>query len=154
MFSHAHSTRLVTALLACSLLTTGCYSRVPIRPSELPKLNGSFQEAQAVGPNATLVIQSVRQVEGEDGRLVEFQGEHDVIVTLQDGSKTTYKHPVLVSEESGVLTIRSGNLTEARVPLAAIKRVEATEYDTVKTILATLGATVGGSVLALIVLFT
>jgi hypothetical protein len=147
MFSHAHSTRLVTALLACSLLTTGCYSHVPIRPGELPKLNGAFQDTQSAGGNTTLVIRSVRQVEGEDGKMVELKGEHDVILTLKDGSKTTYDHPVAVSEEAGVLTIRSANHPEAQVPLDGIKRVEVTNYDRLTSTLVMVGAALGGGFL-------
>ena len=153
MRPHARTSRLVPLLVACSLLTTGCYSHVPIRPSELPKLNGDFATAQAVGVNTTLHTFSVAQVQGEDGRMVELKGEHDVIITLKNGTTTKYGHPVSVSEEGGAFVIRSANQAEVRVPLDDIQRVEVTNYNGIATTFIAVGVGVVASLVVFAVVF-
>jgi hypothetical protein len=139
--------RFVPVLVACSLLTTGCFTYVPIRPTELPKLNGSFQSSESVGANTTLVTRSVAQVEGEDGKMVELRGQHDVVVTLKDGTKTTYEHPVSASEQDGALVIKSGNLPEARIPLDSIQRVAIPKQNRAVAVVTLVGVGIVGALL-------
>lgn len=127
-------------VLASSVLLQGCHAHTPIRPTELPKLNGSFGDTQR-GAGAVLTTRTVTHVQGEDGRMVELKGEYDVVMTLKDGRKVEFEHPVLSAVEGQKLRIRSGNRPEASVLVDDISHIEIVNFDGVAT------SVVGGLIL-------
>lgn len=83
----------------------GCHNMVQIRPSELPRLNDSYQRQIGVdtgnpfstsGPRipTPIVESSTRHVEAPDGRMVEIEGRYNARITLDGGESWRFNHPV------------------------------------------------------------
>jgi len=111
-------------LSSFSLLSTGCYEHIGIRPSELPKMNGAFVTSQSTGSNSVLVTQSVVHVEKEDGRIEEIKGEYDIIVTNSVGNKFKFQHPIIVESLPDGYLIKGANRSPETFKVREIKKVE------------------------------
>jgi hypothetical protein len=137
----------IALLLAFGAVTTGCYKEIGIRPSELPKLNGGFVGTATEAQGKNVVVASVSHVEGEDGRMFEVEGEHDVIVTLKDGRKVRFNHPTSVAHDDGAYTFRGGNRPPEVFGEQEIQRTDVTQVDRTKSLLIVLPACVIGALL-------
>jgi hypothetical protein len=118
--------RATAGLLALAMLLGGCYSWTAIKPTELPKINGT----PTVLPDNTggqVRIVNDAQVETADGRLVEIRGRSDVRVQLKDTTLMSFEHPIRSSVENQSLTIMSANHPKTTMPLANIQSVEVSQ---------------------------
>ncbi len=155
-----------TSLLSCALLSLanlGCHDWVAIRPTELPRLNGSTAvqvgTTTQYGPNgttSTAPVMAVSQtaVEGPDGRMVQINGSFDARV-VSGGEERTFDGPV-VSElqlEGRQLNIRSANYAPVDIPISAVDSVEVSQFNAVKTSLLSGGlGIIGGTLIAIVLL--
>ncbi|HEY6559111.1 MAG TPA: hypothetical protein VI072_17625 [Polyangiaceae bacterium] len=91
-------------------------------------------------------------VERTDGTLYEVQGEFDALVHAR-GVKYQFLHPVNSELRGNTLVVRSSNRAATPSPLHDVQRVEVTQPDTAKTVLAVIAVAVvigGGGTYALI----
>ena len=107
------ASRSLVALVTSLSLLAGCYSYnyTAIKPTELPKLNGSSYGQVAGGA-----------VETPEGRLVEINGSFDVVIDTNQG-EWTFEHPVGAGIEGDALVVKSSNQNPARIPLSQINSV-------------------------------
>jgi hypothetical protein len=141
----------VCAAVIMSLLAqSGCYDWEMVRPTEVPKLNGSFATPIGQSGNATVVAVRVADVEREDGTLVRIRGDYDLRVELKDGTAMTFSNPVRTESSGDDLLVRGGNRAETRIPLKDIAHASVSQLAPGKTAALTIvltlvaaGATVG-----------
>jgi hypothetical protein len=134
-------------LLVATLLSSGCYSWAAIKPTELPKLNGSSTTSTAGGGH-TLVLQTVAQVEAPDGRIVEVKGESDArVTTVKPPQVLSFEHPVVANLTDDSLIVQAGNVGKTTIPLSRIESVEISQLERGQTALA---ATVVGLLVSVV----
>lgn len=130
------------------LLAAGCHTTHAIRPSELPKLNGSH--AGETGHRRGRVVEveqpSRRVLVTPDGRTVEVEGEVDATVILVDGRRFDFEHPVLAEIAGDKLTVRGSNQA-FQFDQANISGAEVAEFNSRKTNAIAVTLTVAGSIL-------
>jgi hypothetical protein len=115
-------------------LTGGCYRWEVIRPTELPKLNGSSQTLVGTSGHTYAALATIAHVERPDGTMAEIKGRFDARVTVA-GQTQEFEHPVDAALEGGDLKVRSSSRPPAAIPLQRIERLEVSQYDNTKTIL-------------------
>jgi hypothetical protein len=115
--------RLLCLILAVSLTTSGCYSWVDVKPTELPKLNGGGNVASGFMGE----VEEVHKVEQSDGRMAEIRGSYDVRLTGTNGSELDFSHPVVATVAGDALTLRSENRAATNIPLADIQTAEVSQ---------------------------
>ena len=143
--------RPVSQLLLVSLLFSGCYSWSAIKPTELPKLNGASNSLNNTSGGTVRII-TVAHLEAPDGRLVQIKGESDARISTGGALPISFTHPVRASVEGQDLIVQSANNPRTQIPLAQVKSVEVSQYDTVKSTLAMILLSSAGA--ALIILAT
>jgi hypothetical protein len=117
------------------MLSSGCYQWELIKPTELPKLNGSFATPVGHVGNANVVAFRVADVEREDGTLVQIKGNFDLKVTRENDEEVEFDHPVAAQIDGDDLVVRGGNRSKTNIPLTEIKHAEVSQFDS--------GATMG-----------
>jgi len=138
--------------------TAGCLRWVEIKPTELPKLNGSYARNVEAVPTPTgtqmVVERTVAHVERPDGTLVEISGRFHADVTTSVGS-LRFEHPVNSQLQNDVLVVQGGNRAQTPIPLGDITAVQVSRPSPGRTILAVvLGVGGGLLLLALAAAFT
>jgi hypothetical protein len=126
------------------MLSSGCYDWEFVKPTELPKLNGSFATPVGHEGNTTVVAVRVADVEREDGTLAQIKGKFDLKVVGQDDSEVEFVHPVAAQIDGDELVLRGGNRSKTRIPLDDIKHAEISQLNPG----ATAGAAISVSLLA------
>jgi hypothetical protein len=130
------------------MLSSGCYDWELIKPTELPKLNGSFSTPIGRAGNATVVAVRVADVEREDGTLTQIKGNFDLKVTRENDDVVEFEHPVLAEIDGDDLVVRGGNRAKTHIPLVEIKHSEVSQLDVGgTTAAAVICSVVGGLVL-------
>ena len=136
------------AMSVCvAMLNLGCTNWVAIRPSELPRLNGST----AVRAGTTYDLEPIMliaetSVETPEGTLVTIRGDFDA--SIQYHGRTILAEDPVISEVTGsYLQVRAGNLRQTRMTLAEITSVEVLQAAGTKTYLLTVGLILLGSML-------
>jgi len=116
--------RLLITVSLVVLFLAGCLRHTPIKPSELPKLNGP-SVGTVVGGRApgTVVAVATRTVEKPNGQLVEIRGEFELVVTTRNG-KLTFGKPVMSEITDGRLTVRSGNRSPWSAPIDSVQSAQ------------------------------
>lgn len=116
--------RVLAGFLIFTLSLAGCVSTTAIKPTELPKL--SAPQTVLTSPDGRhMETERVVQLETPDGRLAEIKGEADVRLQLKDTNWMHFKHPIRSSVDNNqALTIMSGNLPKATIPLGNIEKAE------------------------------
>jgi hypothetical protein len=134
-------------------LSVACSTYIPIKPTDLPKLNNSFV-APATAGNGQLVAVRVAQVEAPDGKLVEVKGDFDVRITLRDGRELEVTHPVRarLDASGSAIAIAGGNRAEGLISLDRISTVEVSQPDVGGSAVAGVLIGVGASVGALLII--
>jgi hypothetical protein len=110
-------------LVVLGLMVSGCVNCKEIMPTELPKLNNSF-EKPIDSEDGRLVAVRVASVQTPSGHLIQVKGEYDVCVTLVSGDDRTFRHPVVARLEGDVLLIESRNWKPKTYDLSAVQSVE------------------------------
>jgi len=108
----------VAVSMSLAVLTTmaGCHSWVPIRPTELPKLNGTSA-----------------QVQQPDGTPVDVVEPFDASVTMRSLLPLQFNHPVRSTVEGKDLVVQGANRGRTAFPLQEVTSVEVSQPDPVKT---------------------
>lgn len=122
-----------------------------VRPTELPRLNGS--SVTHVGHTGTANVYAVTEVhlQAPDGRMVEVQGEAGIGIDAHGGSMI-FRHPVESRLEGDSIVIRSANHPETRLRLNEIDAAYARTRSRWNGVLGGLGGAVGGALLGLIII--
>jgi hypothetical protein len=124
--------------IAIAMSLTGCYSWVDIKPSEAPKLNGSYSRVtgsvSTPSGTVTTVERTVAHVETPDGTLTEITGDFDARLTTNRGT-FTFEHPVNAEMEEDELWMRSSNRPPTRFALREVQSVEVSQYDPTASVL-------------------
>ncbi len=131
----SRSMRILSVIVATSFAATGCFRVDAIKPTELPKLNGSNVRNLGQTGNVQLIGITVTPVERIDGRTVEIKGNYDASIVRNDGRTLSFEHPVLSEIVNNTLTVKGSNRGVASWPLADVSRVDVQTYDATKTIL-------------------
>lgn len=143
------------AFVTLAVAASGCTKWETVKPTELPKLNGSTSVhvgSRMVGEQRTDVIAvSVAHVEKPDGTLVKIEGEFDARVTESSGEAAHFRYPVLSSVSDADLTVQGSNRGKTDFELDQVERVEVSQPDQTATFFATLG--ISAAVVGLIALF-
>ncbi len=149
--------------LATASGLSGCYNRYDVVPTELVKL-GNAQSAIVTGVTGSTyvhtgrhsgyvtptygtakVVSEVKLVRA-DGGVIQVRGDADV--EMRSGQRyVRFRSPVMAEIQGENLIVRGGNGGEA-FPLRDIQRATVVEFAPGKTMLATMGITMG-SVLVL-----
>jgi hypothetical protein len=118
--------RAFAGLVALAMLVSGCYAWTAIKPTELPKINGTptFLPDRTGGQ---VRIVTMAQVETPDGRLAEIKGESNAPIQLKDGTGVFFEHPLRSSIEDQSLIIMSGNHPKTTIPLANIQSLDVSQ---------------------------
>jgi hypothetical protein len=111
------------------MLSSGCYDWELIKPTELPKLNGSFSTPIGHAGNTTVVAVRVADVEREDGTLTQIKGNFDLKVTRENDDVVEFEHPVLAEIDDDDLVVRGGNRAKTHIPLTEIKHAEVSQLN-------------------------
>jgi hypothetical protein len=153
MSSSSWRPRFVCVVLVCSTAaaSTGCYTQRSVRPSEVPKLDGSYRDP-AAGPTAPPVGNTTRLIEGADGRMLEVDGDQDLTVTMTDGKVLVFLPPLRVQDDVGDLIIRSTNRPATRLARADIKKVTVSQRDVGSTVAVSVAGALAGFGLMILVL--
>lgn len=136
------------------ILLLGCYSTVPIRPSEVPKMNGMYvsygQGATLSGSGGGVPTVTISTVElgrssvdfvEPDGAVETVPGYADLIVAT--AARTyRFKEPVKVEDEGDRFMLRSSSRT-GEIVKSDIRSTELRQLDRVKTVIAASLAAVG-----------
>ena len=139
------------ALIAAPILL-GCHTWVAIKPSELPRLNGSTEQVVSRSANSRVVAITTTPVERPDGRLVEIRGNYDVRIE-SGGRSQEVGSPVLAELEGDHLIVRGSNMPRSRIPLSNIDNLEVSQFQRARTVLLTTGiAMVGAAIVTAVVL--
>jgi hypothetical protein len=130
-------------VVVVAALAAGCFSLHPVRPEQLPRVNGSYIETMSIpmvsaGGQLTSIegirSQSERTFDRPDGGTVTLKGRLGVDLTTTAGRRYRFDHPVVASVESDVLDLRSPSRS-GRVPLGDVRAAEVREFDMKKTLL-------------------
>lgn len=125
------------------LLTVGCARYTPIKPTELPKLNGSdvqiLEEIETETTNTatdeieanrtTISRRTERWVQRADGSLVDIMGPFDLRIRRADGRLVDIEHPVVARLDDNRLRIRGGNVGEIDFGSPSAVRAEVVQTD-------------------------
>jgi len=131
----------ISAALTLTLSISGCVTWEQVKPTELPKLNGSGHAPLAAQNTSNTVIGVlVTSVEAPDGRLVEVKGDFDVRIAT-DNRKIQFDHPVRSEVEEGMLSLRSSDRGLTQFLLEDVKSAEVSQDRPQQTIWAIAGAT-------------
>jgi hypothetical protein len=139
------------------VVLSGCYSWVPVRPTELPLLNDMHNEVvgQTVGPNGQvtpILRNNSRTLHRPDGRTVSIGDEPSVRIHTTRGT-LRFDRPVDSSLQPGqLLSIAGSNRAQVTIPLQEIELAEASRPDRTKTMLAITLPAAGASVLSSILI--
>ena len=106
-----------------SAVVSGCYTHTPIKPTELPKLNGSGVVGLGQSGNTSVYAVSVAHVEAPDGHLEEISGRFDAVVTDGHRGTVSFDHPVESSVTGNTLTVRGGNRGQTQFDLGDVRDV-------------------------------
>jgi hypothetical protein len=131
--------------LVLAMLSSGCYDFELIKPTELPKLNGSFSTSLGRAGNATVVAVRVVDVEREDGTLAQIKGNFDLKVVRTDGREVEFEHPVRVEEDGDDFVVRGGNRGATRISLVDIQHAEVSQLNPGAVVAGTLLGVLAGS---------
>ena len=115
--------RLLCLTLAVTIATSGCYSWVDVKPTELPKLNN----AGGVSSGFMGEVQEVHKVEQPDGKIAEIRGRYDVRLTGNNGTELDFDHPVVATLAGNDLTLQAENRAPTRLPLTDIRSAEVSQ---------------------------
>ena len=122
-------------MLVAVVGTAGCLRWVEIKPTELPKLNGSYARTTGAVPTPTgptmIVERTVAHIERPDGTLVEISGRFHADVSTSAGS-LRFEHPVNSELQNDVLVIQGGNRAQTPIPLPAGDRIQLTLKQTIE----------------------
>jgi len=148
-------------LIVIAVLATnaGCLRWVDIKPTELPKLNGSYARNVGAVPTPAgtqmVVERTVAHVERPDGTLVEISGRFHADVTTASAGSLRFEHPVSSVLQNDVLLIQGGNRAQTPIPLGDISAVQVSRPSPGRTTLAVVLGVAGGlALLALLATFT
>jgi type IV pilus biogenesis protein CpaD/CtpE len=97
-------------LVAVVTALAGCHSWVPIRPTELPKLN-----------------ETATPVSEPDGTVVEILEPFDARVTTRSGAAVGFKHRVTSSLENRMLVVQGSNRGRTAFPLQDVRSVDVSQ---------------------------
>jgi hypothetical protein len=115
----------VRVTLACPVLVSACVERTTVREDQLAVL------ADMRSRSGTK-LDRIRLVD-TDGRVVEVSEDFDLTISFSDGRELVFVSPVVVEREegdsSGHFVIRSGNLSNRRISLEDIAKVEVIDTD-------------------------
>ncbi|AWV90420.1 hypothetical protein [Bradymonas sediminis] len=139
---------IILLICAVGLSATGCYTYEAVKPTELPKLNGSYEKTvgSTYNPNNTstpIVERSVVHLERVDGRMVEISGPMDARVTRKSGEAIVIEHPIVARTNAVSLFVKGGNIAEQEFLLQDIEKVEVEKLQGTRTGLAVLMLTLG-----------
>lgn len=142
--------RALATILA--IASTGCYRWVSIKPTELPKLNGSYVRAtgRVSTPRGSVVTYeaTVAHIERPDGTLVEVTGPYDAEITTTQGA-AIYEHPVNSSVDGSNLAVQGANRRLTEFPLRDVTEVKVSQYNGAATSLLIAALSIGvGSIIA------
>ncbi len=121
-------------LASFAFQAVGCHSYkwVPVKPTEVPKLNGSYVRDRGTvsTPSGAVSVQevTVAHVERPDGTLVEISGKYDLRVTSQ-GNSAVFEHPVNSRLQDQFLIVTSGNRAATPYVLRTVERTEVKQPD-------------------------
>lgn len=148
----------IGVVVAGAIAVAGCYSWVPIKATELPKLNGASTipvasmsltppPSPGVTPAGAMVItkDSVAHVERPDGSLVEIKGQFDAQIDTPSGS-TLFEYPVRSAVQDSSLLVQGANRAPTTIPLQQVTRVQVSQLNTEQTLLVSLLVTVASLV--------
>jgi hypothetical protein len=139
----------IAVAVVCSMLSSGCYDWELIKPTEIPKLNGSFATPVGRTGDTTVVAVRVANVEREDGTLAQIKGNFDLKVVRENGDEVEFEHPVAAEMDGDDLVIRGGNRARTHIPMYEIKHAEVSQLDPgATTAAAVICSVVGGLVVA------
>ena len=116
-------------LVMLVLLLPACYSHTPIKPTEAPKLNGSFETQVEGAPNVYAI--RVTDVETPSGTLEQIEGEFDLMVKTRSGKSYVFEHPVRSAVHEDALLLKGKNLAATRIELSDITSIEVITYNKV-----------------------
>jgi hypothetical protein len=122
--------KLWSLLLAATICCTGCTTWVEVRPTELPKLNGSTVTSGTVvsGDRKRDVIAiTVADVERPDGTLTQIYGRYDVRVTETSGREMTFETPVRSEVEDDTLSLQGSNRRQTQFRLNDVRTTEVSQ---------------------------
>jgi hypothetical protein len=111
-------------LVLCALLCSGCFQDrlIPVKPSELPKLNDmDFAVMAATGPGGTAkgASSDVINVEGPDGRISAVTRPFSVELSTRADGTLRFDEPVRSTLEGDQMFVQGGNRA-GRYPLLDI----------------------------------
>jgi hypothetical protein len=150
----------IAVTVAAALLASGCYSTYRVKPSELPKINGSsttqtgggyVSSTNAHGGRTTMAVatseRTVRHLLAPDESVVEVKGEVTADVGWR-GQRYHLEHPLVANIEDGILELHGGNGL-LRAPVSEIEYAEVESYNVARTYELIGGLGLGVCVLAL-----
>ena len=145
-------------IVTFSVMSTGCYKNIAIRPDQIPLLSEmpSPTVVGQYGTRAVLVV-PVATVLTPSGTTVEIRGEYDLLLVLGSGQEHTFEHAVRSTLASpNVLQITGSNRPATRFHLGDVRQAFVTQEDGVLSALvgALLGLAVTFGVIVTVVLLS
>lgn len=122
-------------LVLASAVVFGCYSNTPIKPTELPKLNGSTVVGLGQQGNTAVYGVTVAHVEAPDGHLEEVAGSFDLVVTDRRRGEVDFDHPVHSEIEGDSLSIQGGNRARTVFNLHDVTQADVVQPNNTGTLL-------------------
>ena len=113
----------VVAISVIATLSSACVDWVPIKPTELTKLN----DLQSVSNAWSGATYEKRQVERVDGSLTEIEGPFDAEVTSIRDESVRFHNPVHAAVAEDKLFIQGGNRARTPFALSDVSTVEVSQ---------------------------
>ena len=107
-------------MLLVSLLLSGCYKAIPIRPTQLPRVHDEL-ERQTKGKQDP---EFKMDVERPDGTTYHLEGEFDLRITQRNGRVFKFSFPISATVSGDTLTVSGRDQPAREFSLASVTRTD------------------------------